>query len=267
MVVCARLNKSRASFYKRTKQEQTNFMQDQVMHEMVLEKRKRMPRLGGRKLYVLLKSTMDIHQIQMGRDKFFVWLKRHDLLVEPKRSYTKTTNSYHRFRIHQNLIKETEVTKPNQVWVSDITYLRLQKGFCYLALITDAFSRKIVGYDVSDTLELSGCLRALNQAIGKKIRPELTHHSDRGIQYCSHKYIETLEKHKIRISMAEAGNCYENAMAERVNGILKNEFNLDRIFANVEEARKATNQAIQTYNFERPHMALKMKKPTELYAA
>lgn len=245
----------------------TAMLQDQVVSKMVMEKRTRMPRLGGKKLYTLLKPSLNTHKIQMGRDKFFAWLKSYNLLVKPKKSFTKTTNSHHRFRVHQNLIKDTPVTKPNQVWVSDITYLRLQKGFCYLALITDAYSRKIVGFDVSDSLELSGCLRALKQATAAKKWKGLTHHSDRGFQYCSNVYVGILKENGIQISMAEAGNCYENAMAERVNGILKNEFNLDNTFIDLKQAQRAASQAIKIYNDERPHMSLKMKKPSELYAA
>lgn len=226
-----------------------------------------MPRIGGKKLYVLLKSSMDSHQIQMGRDKFFNWLKKHDLLAKPKKSFTRTTNSHHRFRVHRNLVKDTTVIKPNQVWVSDITYLRLQRGFCYLALITDAYSRKIIGFDVSTTLELNGCMRALKRASRSKHWKGLTHHSDRGIQYCSNAYVKALTESGIQISMAEAGNCYENALAERVNGILKNEFNLDATFVDLKHAQRAVNQAIQIYNTERPHMSLGMKKPNEVHAA
>ena len=227
-----------------------------------------MPRLGGKKLYALIADNLKAHSLGMGRDKLFNWLREHDLLVRPKRHYARTTNSSHRFRVHQNLIKDQNITQADQVWVSDITYLRLQKGFCYLALITDAYSRKIVGYHVNETLELNGCLKALQMACGqRKNKFDTIHHSDRGIQYCSNQYIDKLNCQGIKISMAEAGNCYENALAERVNGILKDEFNLDSTFRNIEHARKSTTQAIQTYNTRRPHMSIKMKKPAELYAA
>lgn len=232
-----------------------------------MEHRQVMPRLGGRKLHHLLQPELEEHDIRLGRDRFFDWLRNNDLLVRPKKSHTRTTQSNHRFRIHRNLIKDLDVNKPDQVWVSDITYVRLQKGFCYLALITDAYSRKIIGFDVSDSLELSGCQRALTMACRHRRGQEVIHHSDRGIQYCSNQYVKMLQKQGIHISMAEAGNCYENAKAERVNGILKNEFNLDTTFKNLHHARVASIQAINSYNKLRPHMSIGMQKPDELYAA
>jgi len=265
--VCNRLEISRAAFYKQMKKEMHQTLADPVIHGLVGAKRKDMPRLGGKKLYTLVKGSMQDHRIAMGRDKFFKWLREHDLLVHPKRRFVKTTNSYHRFRIHKNLIKGMVFTQPDQCWVSDITYLRLQKDHCYLALITDAYSRKIIGYDISQSLELKGCLRALKMACRGKQLVNTIHHSDRGIQYCSNQYTGLLRTNQIQISMAETGNCYENALAERMNGILKSEFNLDAIFENLDQAVKATKQAIDTYNTKRPHMALNMKIPDELYAA
>lgn len=265
--VCRKLNKSRAAYYKHRKKQQHQVLEDKIIWDLVMEHRQLMPRLGGRKLYHLLQPELEEHGIRLGRDKFFDWLRNNDLLVKPKKSFTKTTQSNHRFRVHRNLVKDLEVNRPDQVWVSDITYLRLQKGFCYLALITDAYSRKIVGYDISDSLELSGCKRALKMACKHRQGDEVIHHSDRGIQYCSNQYVEMLQSQDVRISMAEAGNCYENAMAERVNGILKNEFNLDATFKSLTQAQKASRQAIKYYNKLRPHMSIGMKKPDELYAA
>jgi transposase InsO family protein len=249
------------------KRQNLQSVQDCVIRELVMEKRKEMPRLGGKKLYHLLKTPMRNHLIQLGRDRFFSWLRSQDLLVKPKKRFTKTTNSYHRYRVHKNLIKDMHVTHPDQLWVSDITYLKLQKGFCYLALITDVYSRKIVGYDISHSLELQGCLRALTMACAQRRVDQTIHHSDRGFQYCSNPYIAMLEENKIRISMAEAGNCYENALAERINGILKTEFNLDSVFENLISAQKAARQAIETYNGKRPHLSIEMQIPGELYAA
>lgn len=226
-----------------------------------------MPRLGGRKIYHLIKEDLANINIKLGRDLFFDWLRDNDLLIEPKKSYTRTTNSYHRFKVHKNLIKDTSANQCDHIWVSDITYLRTRHGFCYLALITDAYSRKIIGYDISDSLELQGCMRALKMACKNKVGVNTIHHSDRGIQYCSKLYTETLRKNRIAISMAEAGNCYENAMAERVNGILKTELNLDAIFDTTKHAEKATKQAVETYNNKRPHMALNLKKPIDVYTA
>lgn len=265
--MCKRLKKSRAAYYKHLKKEGAEGLADQVIYDLVVEKRKRMPRLGGKKLYHVVKGSLRDHSIKMGRDRFFDWLRKRELLVKSKRRYAKTTNSYHRFRVHTNLIKEMTITHPDQCWVSDITYLRLQKGFCYLALITDAYSRKIIGYDTSQSLELNGCIRALKMACKQKKNIQTIHHSDRGIQYCSNQYIKQLRTNGILVSMAETGNCYENAIAERVNGILKSEFNLDVTFANVEKAQKATMEAIKVYNSQRPHMSIDLKMPNELYAA
>jgi putative transposase len=265
--ICSKFGKSRAAYYKHVRFKQQIALESSIVHELVMANRIEMPRLGGRKLYHLIKDQLMAHDIKLGRDSFFGWLHNHDLLVRPKKSFTKTTNSLHRFRVHQNLIKNLKATRSDQIWVSDITYIRTRKGFCYLALITDAYSRKIVGYDLSNSLELEGCMRALKQACKQKVGANTIHHSDRGIQYCSKRYTHWLRKKGIEISMAEAGNCYENAMAERVNGILKNELNLDAIFESVKHAQKAAKQAIHTYNTKRPHMAIGFKKPIELYAA
>jgi len=265
--VCAKFKKTRASYYKHVLCIQRAQLQGEIVHELVMMHRIEMPRLGGRKIYSLIKKELQEHNIKLGRDMFFSWLRDNDLLVEPKKSYTKTTNSLHRFRVHKNLIKEVTPSYSDHIWVSDITYIRTRNGFCYLALITDAYSRNIVGYDVSNSLELEGCLRALKMACKNRKGNNTIHHSDRGIQYCSNRYTQYLKQKGVTISMAEAGNCYENAMAERVNGILKNELNLDAIFESVEHAQKASKQAINTYNNLRPHMALGYKKPIDVYAA
>lgn len=198
--------------------------------------------------------------LKVGRDTLFNVLRKYNMLTLRKKTSARTTNSHHRFYKYNNLIKDMEVTGPNQVWVSDITYIRTIKGFCYLALITDMYSRKIVAYDLSDSLELNGCVRALNKAIyqAKDIK-HLIHHSDRGIQYCSNVYTQTLKRNKIDISMTEENHCYENAMAERVNGILKDEFYLDQTFDNVAHAQRAAKNAINLYNEIRLHLSLEYK--------
>ncbi len=188
------------------------------------------------------------------------------MLTLRKKYSSRTTNSLHRFYKYKNIIKDLEVTKPNQVWVSDITYIRTIKGFCYLALITDMHSRKIVGYDLSDSLELNGCVRALKKALYQaKNMKGLIHHSDRGIQYCSNQYTQILKRKKIAISMTQENHCYENAMAERVNGILKDEFYLDQTFTDVQHAKKATKNAINLYNQIRLHLSLDFKTPNMVY--
>src|SRR6185295_12626258 len=203
----------------------------------------------------------------IGRDRFFAGLRENDLLVKPKRMYVHTTQSNHGFWVHENLTEHMVVDRPNKLWVSDITYLRTLEGFCYLALVTDAYSRKIVGYDVSDSLELEGCRRALTNAIQTASNlDQLTHHSDRGFQYCSNQYTDLLRSNNIKISMAAKGNCYENALAERVNGILKNEFNLDHTFKTKGQAIRAVHESIYLYNKYRPHWAIKLRTPEQCHA-
>ena len=188
------------------------------------------------------------------------------MLITRKKPSFKTTNSLHRFYKYKNSIKDLKIDRPNQVWVSDITYIRTVRGFCYLALITDLYSRKIVGYDISNSLELNGCVRALNKAIYQaKNSNGLIHHSDRGIQYCSNKYTQILKRNNIKISMTEENHCYENAIAERVNGILKDEFYLDQTFDSVQHAKRATKSAINLYNQIRLHVSLDYKTPNMVY--
>lgn len=188
------------------------------------------------------------------------------MLIHRKKYSSRTTNSLHRFYKYKNIIKDVEITRPNQVWVSDITYIRTVKGFCYLALITDMYSRKIIGYDISNSLELKGCERALNKALYiAKDTTELIHHSDRGIQYCSNVYTQILKRNNIKISMTEENHCYENAVAERVNGILKDEFYLDQTFDSLQHAKKATKNAINLYNEIRLHLSLDFKTPDMVY--
>jgi len=213
-----------------------------------------------------LNHEFEKQQLIVGRDTLFKILREHKMLTLRKKYSARTTNSYHRFYKYNNIIKEIEINKPNQVWASDITYIRTLKGFCYLALITDMHSRKIVGYDISDSLELKGCVRALNKAIyqAKDIKG-LIHHSDRGIQYCSNVYTQILKRKKIDISMTEENHCYENALAERVNGILKDEFYLDQTFMNVAHAKRAAKSAIKLYNEVRLHLSLDFKTPNMVY--
>ena len=202
----------------------------------------------------------------MGRDTLFNVLRKHNMLTLRKKYSSRTTYSLHRFYKYKNIIKDVEATRPNQVWVSDITYIRTVKGFCYLALITDMHSRKIIGYDLSDSLELSGCTRALKKALYQaKSTEDLIHHSDRGIQYCSNVYTHILKRNNIRISMTEENHCYENAIAERVNGILKDEFYLDQAFDSVAHAKRATKNAIKLYNEIRLHLSLDFKTPNMVY--
>jgi len=262
------MHRSRQSYYKAISRKEKGTYESVSLMKLVQPIRQVMPRLGGRKLHFMLQHSLEEQALKIGRDRFFRWLKDHDLLVRPKRSYVHTTQSSHRFRIYNNLAVGFILNRPNQLWVSDITYLRTLNGFCYLALITDAFSRKIVGYDVSNNLELDGCMRALNMALQTVSNSsDLIHHSDRGFQYCSNPYTALLKSKGIQISMAAKGNCYENALAERVNGILKDEFHLDITFRNAEQAKSTVHQSIYIYNQHRPHWSINLKTPNEKHAA
>lgn len=233
---------------------------------LVREQRRRHKRIGTRKLYGLLAQDLSVLGIKIGRDKFFDLLRQQGLLVERRRKYAATTQSYHRFRVYKNLLTDRIAIKPNEVWVCDITYVRQQKGFNYLFLITDAYSRKIVGWELSDNLMVHSALKALQMAIkGSSGVEGVIHHSDRGFQYCSNEYVARLKSYGIKISMAEAGNCYENAMAERVNGILKEEYGLDETFNNIAETKVAVKQAIESYNYHRPHWSLGLKIPANVH--
>lgn len=267
-LLCRIMNRSRQSYYKARKAAANRTLESEKLQQLIQPIRKLMPRLGGRKIHFLLQPALAEKAIKIGRDKLFRWLRQQDLLVKPKRLYVHTTQSNHRFWVYNNLAADLAIVRMNQLWVSDITYLRTQEGFCYLALITDAYSRKIVGYDVSDNLELEGCRRALNRALHTvESCHDLVHHSDRGVQYCSNEYTSLLKQRGIKISMAAAGNCYENALAERVNGILKGEFNLDATFKTKALAIQAVNQSIYIYNHQRPHLSLHLKTPVQMHAA
>ena len=222
--------------------------------------------MGGRKIFYQLRSSLQECGRGYGRDKFFELLGNNDLLVNRKRKYAVTTNSSHPFYKYKNELNVKSITAPNQAWVSDITYLRTHNGFVYLSLITDAYSRKIVGWNVDKSLGVESTLKALRKALKQCNQTKnLIHHSDRGIQYCCYAYTDLLKKKKLKISMGEAGNCYDNAMAERVNGILKDEYLLDSEFRDLNQACKAAKQAIYLYNYERPHWSLNLEIPAEIH--
>jgi transposase InsO family protein len=264
--ICNCFDMHRDAYYKSKKRDRYRKTMESQVIKLVKDERKQQPRVGTRKLLEALHAEFKKAHLKVGRDVLFDILRDNGMLVKPKKASCKTTDSYHRFNTYGNLVKDMEVTAPNQVWVSDITYIRTVNGFCYLALITDMYSRKIVGYDISDSLELAGCLRALKIAL-KSARPAvgLVHHSDRGIQYCSNVYVKELRKHKIKISMTEENHCYENAIAERVNGILKDEFYLDQCFFDTAHASRATSSAISIYNHKRLHLSLGYKTPNRVF--
>jgi transposase InsO family protein len=251
--MCSYFKYSRAAYYKSVKEHETSCISESFIVDMVRRERHLQPRLGGKKLYFMLRPDICRLFPHFGRDKFFDLLRRHDLLVERKRQYRKTTHSYHHFHKYGNLIKDLSISRPNQVWASDITYLRTDNGFVYLSLLTDMYSRKIVGWSLSESLSIEGCLSALKNALkGNPSQQSLTHHSDRGVQYCSHCYVNTLKKNKISISMTEDNHCYENALAERVNGILKDEYLLGETFKDYAHARRSCREAVDLYNTLNP---------------
>jgi putative transposase len=236
--------------------------------ELVHHIRRYQPKIGGKKLYRLLGGDLDKMQAKMGRDKFFDLLGRRGLLVKRRKKYVTTTNSWHRFHTYKNMLKQRVLSAPNQAYVSDITYLRTREGFVYLFLQTDAWSRMITGWDLSSSLSIEGAMRALKMTMKQCHDPQgVIHHSDRGVQYCCKEYVQLLQGHKMQISMTEENHCYENAMAERVNGILKQEFLLDEEFETREIALKAVKEAIHTYNVRRPHWSLNLCTPEQLHNA
>tara|TARA_R110002096_G_C14546075_1_gene718814 strand:+ start:493 stop:1350 length:858 start_codon:yes stop_codon:yes gene_type:complete len=264
--ICNGYDLTRDAFYKYKKRYVKRIKIENQVLEIVHKRRRTLPREGARKLMQSLKIDFEKHNIKIGRDQLLRILRDNNLLIRRKKYSFRTTNSHHRFYKYNNSIKDITINRSNQVWAADITYIRTIKGFCYLALITDMYSRKIVGYDLSDSLELTGCVRALKKALyHNKGLKNLTHHSDRGIQYCSNVYTNELKRKKIAISMTEDNHCYENALAERVNGILKDEFYLDQTFASVEEAKRAAKNAIKLYNSKRLHLSLDYKIPNDVH--
>lgn len=245
-------------------------IEHQLVLDQVRELRKTSPRLGTRKLHVLLTDFLCEHQIKMGRDALFDLLSAHYMLVRRKRRKIVTTHSGHWFKRYPNLIANLEVSRTNQLWVSDITYVRTRQGYLYLSLITDACSRKIMGYDLADNLESVNALNALKMAInGAFYRNEsltdLIHHSDQGFQYCSPKYIDLLKQHQIAISMSDRGEPLQNAIAERINGILKHEYLLLHDLIDKQQVHELLSATVITYNTLRPHMSCNMMTPDQAH--
>jgi len=227
-----------------------------------------MPRLGTRKLYHLIRPRLQEEQIKCGRDKLFRWLREDGLLINPKpRRYIQTTNSKHFFRKYPNLAKDMILSAPDQLWVSDITYIRTTEGWMYLSLITDAWSRKIVGHSIADNMEAATIADALRLALAGRVDKgaATVHHSDRGIQYCSREYTELALENGLRLSMTENGDPYENALAERMNRTIKEEFGLGRLLPQKAIAKPMAQEAIFLYNNARPHLSLQMKTPEQIH--
>jgi putative transposase len=256
--LCRLLGYSAQAYYQHLKAAESRTFRQEELLQRVLEQRRLQPRIGTRKLLELI-------QPEMGRDAFFELLRESGLLVRRKRYRVRTTFSCHRFRKYPNLINDLIPERTEQLWVSDITYIRIKQGFAYLSLVTDAYSRKIIGFGLSHDLSTDNCLNALRMALTSRLtdRP-LIHHSDRGTQYCSKAYIQLLKKKGISISMTQSGNPRDNAIAERVNGILKMEL-LKENYLNLNVAYKSIKQAITTYNTLRPHSSLDMLTPDKAH--
>ena len=264
--LCNRTGMSRQNYYAARRHRHRRQIDEDLVVELVKAERRIQPRIGGRKLLYLMKAEMAEEGVSIGRDRFFELLKLSDLLVVRKRIWPKTTNSRHSLPVFRNLVKDLELSGPNQAWASDLTYIRTEEGFMYASLITDMYSRKIVGYYIGDSLESIGCQKALEMAM--ELLPDdryPIHHSDRGCQYCCHEYVELLKSRGLSISMTEEMHCYENAMAERVNGILKQEYELDSTFRRKELAKKAFIEAVELYNNRRPHLSLDYRTPEEVH--
>lgn len=265
--VCAKVGMSRQNYYARRRLRKRREVDGELVVHLVKRERCLQPRLGARKLRVLLRDPLAQGGVRLGRDRFFEVLREHDLLLERRRSERpRTTHSHHSLPVFRNLVKGRQASCPNEVWVGDLTYLRTEEGFMFLSLLTDQVSRHIVGYHCGDSLESIGCQAALKMAL-KQLPPgqQPIHHSDRGSQYCCHDYVKLASGRGLTMSMTEVDHCAENALAERMNGILKNEYGLDQQFKTKTQTRSAVDQAIHLYGTRRPHTALGNRFPARVH--
>jgi putative transposase len=259
------LGYSAQAFHKQNKKSVTIQFNEKMILEQIDIIRKQQPRCGGRKLFIMFQSFFKQHDIQMGRDRFFDLLKRNKLLIRKTKRCVFTTNSKHLFHRYPNLAKDFKPLKAHELWVADITYIPLKERFAYLFLITDAYSRKIVGFHVSDDMKVSSAVLALKKALAQK-PPEtiVIHHSDRGIQYCSTEYVQLLQQHQALLSMTQSRDPYENAIAERVNGILKTEL-ISAYYSDIDTASIHIARCITIYNYRRRHSSLNWQIPDEVH--
>jgi putative transposase len=256
---------NRQVYYRRIQSVKRRKLRAVQVIELVESIRYQMPKIGTRKLYFMLEN--ELKQLKVGRDMLFRILKANHMLIQPKRRYHITTNSYHRFRKHKNLVENVVPEKPEQIWVSDITYVGNRENPMYLALVTDAYSKQIMGHDLSNSLDVSGSLRALKMAVKKRKYKNniVTHHSDRGLQYCSNEYQDLLKQSKMNCSMTESYDPYANAVAERVNGILKGEFIGYKNKHSLASMDRLIKCSIEIYNERRPHFSCFYKTPPQMH--
>jgi putative transposase len=267
-LLCRCVGMSRQNYYRQRRLRRRRQVDESLLVELVNRERCVQPRIGGRKLWITLRAELTDAGVALGRDRFFKLLGRRGLLIKPQRRSAKTTDSWHGFKVYPNLAGQMELTCAHQLLVADITYIRTSRGFVFLSLVMDGYSRAIVGYNTSGGLEMSGALSALKMAqnqLPSQSRP--THHSDRGSQYCCREYISQLKQRQMPISMTEQKHCYENAKAERLNGILKQEFGLGGEFANPGLAMSCVAQAVELYNHRRLHTSLGYQTPMSVHEA
>jgi len=267
--LCGWFGITRQAYYQNNWEGISTTIEEDLIIQQVKEIRKRHSRMGTRKLYEMLQPFILEHQIKIGRDALFNMLSANHLLIRKRKRRIQTTNSYHWLRKYPNLIREFVPTAPNQLWVSDITYWKINTGeHLYISFITDTYSHKIVGYQVAESMEAIESVNALQMALSA-LRAEshlnLIHHSDRGIQYCSHTYVKILKDNNIKISMTEKGDPLENAVAERINGIIKDEYLETYDIGNLKEAKKMLKKVVDLYNDERPHMSISNLTPNTIH--
>lgn len=264
--LCRLFGKTRHAYYDALWRKENSLVKEDIILQEVINTRKQLPSLGTRKLHHVLQPGLALHKINIGRDYLFDLLAEHKLLIRRRKRKIITTDSRHWMRKYSNLIKPITVTRPEQIWVSDITYIKMIHQWGYLSLITDAYSRKIVGYSFRNDLAAEGCITALQMALTNRVyKEQLIHHSDRGSQYCSQQYVKLLLENKIAISMTENGDPYENALAERINGIIKTEFNLHNTQLGFEQTSKLIEKSINAYNSLRPHASCDYMTPDETH--
>ena len=264
--LCEAAEMSPQNYYKIRKIRKRKNVDELLIKDLVHKERALQPRIGCQKLYKQLRPSLEKAGIKIGRDKFYDVLRNQGLMLKRLPKAPRTTNSKHNLPVFTNLVKDLELTCANQVWVSDITYIRTRDEFLYLSLVTDKYSRKIVGYNLAESLEAEDTLKALEMAL-HDLPAGITpiHHSDRGSQYCSHKYVNKLKEYDMSISMTEDNHCAENALAERVNGILKQEYALGLEYKNKKTTQRAVEEGIRLYNNRRLHRSLNFCTPEEIH--
>lgn len=265
--LCSWFGVTRQAFYQSRHRNLKIALEQDFVLDKVDSIRRKHRRLGGRKLFFMVTPFLNEHQIKMGRDAFFDVLRDNGLLVKKRKRYHVTTNSRHWMKKYPNLIRGVVPTGPNQIWVSDITYWKIKGRHYYISFVTDAYSRKIVGYQIAQTMEAIESVAALKMAL-KNLDSKTTglvHHSDRGSQYCSARYVKLLNRNNIQISMTENGDPLENAIAERINGIIKGEYLFDQEISNLKSAREVLKSVVALYNDERPHSSISNLVPSQVH--